>query len=94
MQGTSHPDLVPASEQVLAAEVFRQLNSWRGQAERKLELETYGDQKPLFEPVEMLVGEELLTLTGICAAGLVSTIYDAHFTGALLGQRVFAKASR
>ncbi|WP_395137807.1 hypothetical protein [Armatimonas sp.] len=89
-----HPDLVPETEQALAAEVFRLLNSWRTQAERKLELETYGDQKPLFEPVEFLVGEELLTLTGISAAGLVSTVYEAHFTGAKPGQRVFAKVSR
>ena len=89
-----HPDRVSASEQVLAAEVFRQLNSWREQAERKLELETYGDQKPLFEPMEIRVGEELLTLTGTLSAGLVSTLYEAHLTGATPSQRVFAKVSR
>ncbi|MBB6052391.1 serine/threonine-protein kinase [Armatimonas rosea] len=89
-----HPDRVPESDQALAAEVFRLLNSWRGQAERKLELETYGDQKPLFEPQELFLGDELLTLTGIHAAGLVSTVYEAHFTAAVPGQRVFAKVCR
>lgn len=91
---SSHPDRVPESERALAAEVFRRLNAWREQAERKIELETYGDFKPLFEPVELFVGDELLTLTGIRAAGLNSTVYDAHFTARVIGQRVVAKASR
>lgn len=89
-----HPDRVEESERPLAAAVFCSLTRWREQAERKLSLETYGDQKPLFEPVELALGSEPLTLTGIRAAGLLTTVYDADFPGVRPGQRAFAKVSR
>ena len=89
-----HPDRVEEPERPLATEVFSRLTYWREQAERKLAWGTYGDQMSLFEPIEFVLGSERLTLTRVRAAGLLTTVYDARFSGVRPGQRVVAKVSR
>lgn len=72
----AHPDSLGGDEAT-----FRALVCWKQQAERKLELGTYGDRKPLFEPVALELGKEDLRLTNVLGHGLLTTVYEAELGG-------------
>ena len=89
-----HPDTAPLALQDRAADYFARLVIWRERAEKKLAAGAWGDRKPHFDPVTLTVQGRTLTLTGILAEGLISTVYEATWDGEPDELRVVAKLVR
>ena len=89
-----HPDAVAPELRDESARRFALLVTWRERATAKLTAGTLGDRKPHFDPVTLTVDGRTLTLTGILAEGLISTIYDATWDGEPEKLRVVAKLVR
>lgn len=89
-----HPDAVAPEVREESARRFARLVTWRERAEAKLKAGTWGDRKPHFDPVTLIVEGRTLTLSGILAEGLISTVYEATWNGEPCDLRVVAKLVR
>jgi hypothetical protein len=75
------------------AGLFVKLGYWRDEARKRLAEGTYGQRRAPFDPVTLRVNGEVLTLTGVLAEGLMTTVYEAEYP-APTGFRAFVKIAR